>query len=86
MSSVHQIYDQYQPSTLDTSFCSFDLSWNTIDLQNDSDLMKMCAENGSDVSLKFWDNSLLNDERLKQYHKKNPRMKAIQLLKKISKG
>ena len=70
MASIHQIYYQYQPMTLDTTFSSFDLSWNTIDLQNDSDLMNMCAENGSDVSLKFWDNSLLNDGEIKQCYKK----------------
>ena len=82
MTSIHRIYNQYQSPTLDTD-SSFDLSWNTIDLQNDSDLMRMCAENGSDVSLKFWDNSLLDDEELKQCYKKSPRNKVIQLLKNI---
>ena len=80
MSSFHQIYNQRPTHDADSSF---DLPWNTIDLQNDSDLMRMCAENGSDVSLKFWDNSLLDDEELKQCYKKSPRNKVIQLLKNI---
>ena len=58
---------------------------NAIDVQSDSEIIQMFAENGSDVNLKFWYNSLLTPEQLNKCNKVNPRKKAIQLLKDVFK-
>ena len=73
MTSFHQTYQQFQNLSTDTSFSTFDLPWNAVDVQSDSEFIQMFAENGSDVSLKFLDNSLLTPEQLNKCQKVDPR-------------
>ena len=79
MTWFHQTYQSFK--TLSTGFSSMDLPWDKVDVQNDSRVLQLCATNGSNVELKFWDNSFLTSEKIQDCNKKDERKKAMQFLK-----